>query len=91
MSRETTLLVAVWAALMLLLAATVAATFAPLGALKPVLNLGIAFAKASLVFWVFMHLREQPWLARLAAVAAVAWLLMLIALTQADLMTRSLF
>jgi cytochrome c oxidase subunit 4 len=76
---------------MVLLGLTVAATFAPFGAAKPVINLGIAFAKAGLIFWVFMHLREQGWLARLAAVAALAWLAILIAMTQTDLATRGWF
>ena len=91
MWREARTLIAVWAGLMGLLALTVAATFAPIGQLKPAVNLGVAFAKAGLIFWVFMHLREQPWLARLIAVAALIWLIILLSLTQSDLLTRSLF
>jgi cytochrome c oxidase subunit 4 len=91
MSREAWTLVGTWIALMGLLALTVGATFGPFGAAKPFINLGVAFAKAGLIFWVFMHLREQGWLARLVAVAAVAWLAILIALTQTDLATRALF
>jgi len=84
-------LVLVWVALMALLTTTVAVTFAPFGAWKPVLNMAIAFAKAGLIFWVFMHLREQKWLARLVAIAALAWLLILLGLTQTDLLTRGAF
>jgi cytochrome c oxidase subunit 4 len=91
MSREAWTLVGTWAALMVLLALTVGATFAPFGPAKPFINLGVAFAKAGLIFWVFMHLREQGWLARLVATAAAAWLLILIAMTQVDLATRGLF
>jgi cytochrome c oxidase subunit IV len=91
MSREAATLIGVWIALMLLLTATVAATFGPFGAWTPLINLAIAFAKAGLIFWVFMHLREQGALARLVAVAAIAWLLILIGLTQADLATRGAF
>ena len=91
MSRETLTLVGVWVGLMLLLTLTVAATFAPLGPIKPLVNLAIAFAKAGLVFWFYMHLREQGGLARLVAVAAVAWLLILLGLTQSDLLTRLAF
>ncbi|HEY1749956.1 MAG TPA: cytochrome C oxidase subunit IV family protein [Caulobacteraceae bacterium] len=89
MAREIRTLVLVWVALMLLLTGTVAATFAPLGPVKPFVNLAIAAAKAGLIAWVYMHLREQPPLNRIAALAAVAWLLILIALTAADLGTRS--
>jgi cytochrome c oxidase subunit 4 len=91
MSREAATLIGVWIGLMLLLTATVAATFAPFGAWMSLINFSIALAKAGLIFWVFMHLREQGALARLVAVAATAWLLILIGLTQADLLTRGGF
>ncbi|HSV03270.1 MAG TPA: cytochrome C oxidase subunit IV family protein [Phenylobacterium sp.] len=91
MSGKAWTLIGVWAALMTLLALTVGATFGPFGALKPAINLAIAFAKAGLIFWFFMHLREESWLPRLVAVAAVAWLLILFGLTQADLVTRGVF
>jgi cytochrome c oxidase subunit 4 len=90
MPRGTLTLFAVWIGLMLLLATTVAATFAPLGPVKPLVNFAVAFAKAGLIFWFFMHLREQDWLARLVAVAAAAWLMILLGLTQTDLFTRGL-
>jgi cytochrome c oxidase subunit 4 len=88
--REVRLLVIVWVGLMLLLTGTVAVTFAPFGAVKPFINLAIAFAKAGLILWVYMHLREQPALNRIAAVAAVAWLVLLVSLTLGDLATRGI-
>ena len=91
MPRETGQLFLVWAALLALLALTVSASFAPLGPLKPAIALSIAAAKAGLILWVFMHLREQGWLARLIAVAAVAWIALLAIMTQTDLATRGLF
>lgn len=91
MSRTVLTLVAVWAGLMLLLSLTVAATFAPFGPAKPVINMLIAFAKAGLIFWFYMHLHEQRWLTRLVAAASLAWLLLLLGLTQADLLTRGAF
>lgn len=91
MSRDAMTLIGVWLGLMLLLTATVAATFGPFGGWLPVINLVIAVAKASLIYWFFMHVREQKWLARLVAVAAVGWLLLLFGLTQADLLTRGAF
>lgn len=74
----------------MLLTSTVVVTFAPVGPLKPLFNLVIAAAKAGLILWVFKHLREQPGLNRLAALAAGAWLTILIAMTLIDLGTRSL-
>lgn len=91
MIRQALPLVLVWVALMVLLTLTVAATFSPFGAWKPVINMIIAFAKAALIFWFFMHLNEQKWLARLVAIAALAWLAVLLGLTQADVLTRGLF
>ena len=91
MPRETGQLIGVWGALLALLALTVAASFAPLGPLKAAVGLAVAAAKAGLILWVFMHLREQGWLARLVAVAAVAWIAILVIMTQADLATRGLF
>lgn len=81
-------LVLTWVALMVLLGITIGATFLPLGPFMPVVNLGIAFAKAALVFWVFMHLRELGGLVRLAAAGAVAWIVILFLLTGADYLTR---
>jgi cytochrome c oxidase subunit 4 len=91
MSRQAWTFIGVWAALMTLLALTVGATFGPFGPFRTTINLVVAFAKAGLIFWFFMHVREQKWLARLVAVAAVAWLLILLGLTQADLLTRGAF
>ncbi|HEY3800943.1 MAG TPA: cytochrome C oxidase subunit IV family protein [Caulobacteraceae bacterium] len=88
MARELRLAVLVWLGLMALLATTVAVTFSPLGPIKPTLNLAIAALKAGLVLWVFMHLREQSALNRLAALFAVAWLAILVAMTLIDLGTR---
>jgi cytochrome c oxidase subunit 4 len=91
MSRHAWTLIGVWVALMLLLTATVAATFGPFGGWTPAINIAIAFAKAALIYWFFMHVGEQKWLARLVAVAAIAWLFLLLGLTQADLLTRAAF
>ena len=91
MRREALTLAGVWLGLMVLLTATVASTYGPFGAWKPIINIAIAFAKAALIYWFFMHVREQRWLARFVAVAAVAWLMILLGMTQADVLTRSLF
>lgn len=91
MLRQAMPLIFVWIALMVLLTLTVGATFGPFGVWKETINMAIAFAKAGLIFWFFMHLSEQKWLARLVAVAALAWLLILLGLTQTDLLTRGMF
>ncbi|HEY3811969.1 MAG TPA: cytochrome C oxidase subunit IV family protein [Caulobacteraceae bacterium] len=91
MAREIRLYVLVWVALMALLTATVALTFAPIGPFKTASNLGIAAIKAALVFWVYMHLSRRPGLERIAAVAAIAWLGILLTLTGTDIVSRGWF
>lgn len=53
------LLVGIWAGLMVLTALTVAAARVDLGFLNIVVALGIASLKASLVVFVFMHLKYE--------------------------------
>jgi cytochrome c oxidase subunit IV len=48
----------------------------------------IAFAKASLVALIFMHLRYSRRLMRVVAAAGLFWLGILIALTMSDYLTR---
>jgi len=88
MTAHTRIFVLVWIALMVLLGLTLTASFLPLGAFKPVANIGIGFAKAVLIFWFFMHLREVSGLVRLAAVAGVLSIVLMIALISSDYLTR---
>ncbi|EZP74458.1 caa(3)-type oxidase, subunit IV [Sphingomonas paucimobilis] len=81
-------LIAVWAALLLLLAATVAASYLPLGPAKPWISYAIALAKAALILWFFMDMRKEGAVARLAMLAAALWLLMMLTLTASDYLTR---
>lgn len=81
-------LVLVWLALLALLAATIGASFLPLGPLLPLVSYGIAAAKAGLVLWFFMEMRSEGGLARLAAVAGFAWLAFLMIMLVADFATR---
>lgn len=82
-------LIWVWVALLLLLAATVGASFLPIGQWRQLINLMIAFAKAALILWFFMKLRDEKMLVRLmAAMAGVLLLIMAIMLT-ADYHFRS--
>jgi len=78
-----------WAALMLLLAATTASAFVPLGSLNLSISLAIAVAKALIVLLVFMELRGSRALVRTFAAAGFFWLLIMIILTGADYWHRT--
>lgn len=78
-----------WAALLLLLAATTASAFAPLGSANIAISLAIAVAKALIVLFFFMELRGSPPLVRTFAAAGFFWLIILIVLTGADYWYRA--
>ena len=78
----------VYLALMLLLAATVGATFLPLGSFHLAVSVVIAFAKAVLVLLFFMHLRNTNVRTVFLILGTVILLLILIGLTSVDYMTR---
>ena len=84
-------LIAVWAALMVLLALTIGATFLSLGPLLPAVSFGIAFMKAGLVLWFFMEMRREDGLARIAAAAGFVWISILLILTAVDGLSRGAF
>lgn len=84
-------LILVWAALLVLLGLTVTASFQFSGPASIAASLGIALAKAVLIFWFFMHLREESGLIRLVAIGAAAWMLILFLLAAADFTTRGAF
>lgn len=77
-----------WLALLLLLATTAASAFVPMGALNLVANLVIALAKASLVVFVFMHVRRGTPMTRVFALAGLVWLALLVGLSCTDLAVR---
>ena len=77
-----------WLALLVLLALTCGSAFVPLGGFNLVANLGIALAKALLVVFVFMHVREGTPMVRVAAVAGVLWLCVLAGLSVVDFAAR---
>jgi cytochrome c oxidase subunit 4 len=74
---------------MILLAATTASAFVPLGSLNVVVSLGIAVAKALIVLLVFMELRSSPALVRAFAAAGFFWLMIMIVLTGSDYWHRT--
>lgn len=70
------LLTGIWAALMVLTALTVAVAQVDLGFLNIVVALGVASAKASLVVFVFMHLKYEN--RTLKAMVALAFVILAI-------------
>lgn len=78
-----------WLALIILLAATTASAFVPLGSLNLPLSLLIAIAKALIVLLFFMELRASRPLVRAFAAAGFFWLLIMIVLTGADYWHRT--
>ncbi len=78
----------IFAALLVLLVITVGAAYVHLGAANIVVALVIAVVKASLVAWVFMHLRSSTPIVILFALGGVFWLVILILLTAADFLAR---
>jgi len=91
MRQELQRLLPVWIGLLVLLAMTVGASFVLSGAPSLAASLGIALAKAALVFWFFMRLRAEGGLVRLIALAAGAWFLLLLLLSFADYLMRPIW
>jgi cytochrome c oxidase subunit 4 len=81
-------LTAVWLALSALLALTVGASFVLHGEWSVMVGLGIALAKAALVFWFFMRLKDETGLVRIFAVGAAIWLVLLLLFSSGDYVTR---
>jgi cytochrome c oxidase subunit 4 len=79
-----------WVALMALLAATFILAHLRLGAWNPVAALAIAAAKAVLVALFFMHLRRSTMLVVLFSLVALFALSLLIGLSGADYLTRTI-
>ena len=81
---------AVFAALIVGTALTVAVAFVDLGALNNVLMLGIAMTKATLVVLFFMHVRWGTRLTWVVAASGFVWLLILFGLTMMDYLSRGM-
>jgi cytochrome c oxidase subunit IV len=78
----------VLAALLILTATTCGVSYIDMGKMNAVVAVVIAFAKASLVALIFMHLRYSRHLMTLVVAAGLFWLGILIALTMGDYLTR---
>jgi caa(3)-type oxidase subunit IV len=86
--RTSRKLVLTWLALCLLLAATCALSYVPMGKGNLPVSLVIAAIKASLVGAVFMRLTEHNALNRLAAFVGPIWVFIMFLLMGSDYFTR---
>ncbi len=78
----------VWLVLMLLLAASTASAFLPLGVFNLAVNLAFAFIMMLLVMVHFMDLLQSSGIVRIAAAAGFFWLMLLVGLALSDYLTR---
>jgi cytochrome c oxidase subunit 4 len=78
----------VFAALLILTAATVGVAFLDLGPMNAVMALVIATVKASLVVLFFMHVRYGSRFVAICLGAGLFWLVLLLTLTMSDYLTR---
>jgi cytochrome c oxidase subunit 4 len=60
-----------------------------LGQLNIVVALTIAVCKATLVILFFMHVKYSPKLTKLVVICGVFWLIILLTITETDLLTRT--
>ena len=81
-------IVAVWTGLLVLLTISAAASFAFTGPLNLLVSFGTAATKALLIFWFYMHLKEEDGLNRVFAIGAIVWLALLLLLPAVDLLSR---
>ncbi len=79
----------VFAALLVCTYLTWQVSYFDLGRFNTVAALAIAGFKATLVVWFFMHARSSPRLTWIVAFGGLLWLLILLALTASDYLTRS--
>ena len=78
----------VFAVLLILTATTVGVAFIGLGRLNTIIALAIAAGKASLVLLFFMHVRYSSRFIAVCIATGLFWLVLLVALTMSDYLTR---
>ncbi|HEX3894694.1 MAG TPA: cytochrome C oxidase subunit IV family protein [Rudaea sp.] len=78
----------VWIALLVLLALTAASAYVKLGSFNIVVSMCISIAKTALVMGLFMELRREHGTTIVFAIAGFFWLILLIAPTLSDVVTR---
>lgn len=82
--------IVVFAALMVLLVATIAVTYVDLGIWNVIIALSIAVAKAALIVLYFMHIRFSDGMTRLFAAMGFLWFGLMIVIALGDYMTRGM-
>jgi cytochrome c oxidase subunit 4 len=80
--------IGIFSALMVLTAITVGVAFINLGALNPIVALGVAAIKATLVILFFMHVKYSSRLTKLTVVLSLFFVVILFAETLMDYATR---
>jgi cytochrome c oxidase subunit 4 len=80
---------AIFFALMVLTALTIAVAYVNLGAMNNVVAVAIACTKAALVILYFMHVRYSDRLIQLSVAIGILFVLILIAFTVVDPLTRT--
>ena len=80
--------IAIFSALMVLTALTVGVAFLDLGSFNPVVALGVACIKATLVILYFMHVKYSSRLTKLTVVLSFFFVAILFAETLMDYATR---
>jgi cytochrome c oxidase subunit 4 len=81
--------VAIFIALLVGTTLTVAASYVNLGVFNPIIALGIACTKATLVVLFFMHVKYSTRLTMLTVVAGVFMFLVLVGMTLSDYISRA--
>ena len=81
---------AVFVALLVLVAATVFVARFDMGKWNFIVAVSIAFAKSVLIVFYFMHVRESGPLTKIVVVAGLLWLAILFTFSLADYWTRDL-
>jgi cytochrome c oxidase subunit 4 len=79
----------IFAILILMTGATVAAAYVDLGRLNAVVALAIACFKALIVVLYFMHVKYSTRLIKLTVIAGLYWMIILFGLTLGDYLTRA--
>jgi cytochrome c oxidase subunit IV len=67
---------------------TTLVAYIDLGRLNVVVALVVAVCKATLVVLFFMHVKYSPRLTKLVVISGVFWLIILLTMTESDLLTR---
>lgn len=81
--------IGVFLALIIGTVVTTLVAYVDLGSLNVVVALTIAVCKATLVILFFMHVKYSPRLTKLVVIAGVFWLILLLTITETDLLTRT--